>query len=98
MAGLHMKTDAQHQRPAPSAVSDLDLAYMAQAALIWNLSLPPGAVRATVEAGWLTLSGEVRWHYQRQDAVNCVRDLPGIAGISNCITLQAPPPPAAGST
>jgi len=61
---------------------------MAQSALTWNHSLPPGAVRASVAAGWLTLSGEVRWHYQRQDAANCVRDLPGIVGVSDCITLK----------
>jgi len=83
-----MKTDP---RCPLHAFSDADLAYMAQAALTWNRSLPPGAVRARVEAGWLTLWGEVRWYYERQDAASCVRDLlPGLAGISNCITLHTP--------
>lgn len=82
-----MNADRQHPAQAMPALSDADLAYIAQAALVWNRSLPPGAIRARVEAGWLTLYGEVRWHYQRQDAINCVRDLPGITGVSNCITL-----------
>ncbi len=64
---------------------------MAQAALTWNRSLPPGAVRARVDAGWLTLAGEVRWRDQREEAVDCVRDLPGIAGVSNSITLRSSP-------
>lgn len=83
-----MKAEPQRRPPAMPAPSDADLAYMAQAALMWNPSLPPGGIRARVEAGWLTLSGEVRWHCQRQDAVNCVRHLPGLAGVNNCITLQ----------
>jgi osmotically-inducible protein OsmY len=86
-----MKADARQSPPGLQALSDADLAYMAQSALTWNHSLPPGAVRASVAAGWLTLSGEVRWHYQRQDAANCVRDLPGIVGVSDCITLKRPP-------
>ncbi len=88
-----MNTDSRHHQPELLAISDSDLAYLAQTALSWNHSLPPGAVKACVDAGWLTLSGEVPWHYQRQDATNCVRDLPGIAGISNCITLR----PACGA-
>lgn len=86
-----MKADARRRPLGPRAPSDADLAYMAQSALTWNQSLPPGAVRASVVAGWLTLTGEVRWHYQRQDAANCVRDLPGIEGVSDCITLKRPP-------
>ena len=80
----------QRHPPVMAELSDADLAYMAQAALTWKRSLPPGRVRASVQAGWLTLLGEVRWHYQRQDAADCVRDLPGLAGVSNCITLQRP--------
>ena len=74
------------------SLSDADLAYMAQTALTWNRSLPPGHVRASVEAGWLTLSGEVWWHYQRQDATECVRHLHGLTGISNRIVLHPPTP------
>jgi len=71
------------------AFSDADLASIAQGALAWNHSLPPGGVRASVEGGWVTLSGEVHWNYQRQDAIDCVRALPSVAGISNRITLYA---------
>ena len=74
--------------PIVSTFSDTELAYMAQAALTWNRALPVGAVRASASAGWLTLSGEVTWHYQRQDAAECVRYLPGLAGISNQISLR----------
>lgn len=86
-----MKADVRRHRSKLPAISDSDLAYMAQVALTWNRSLPPGAVRARVVAGHLILSGEVRWRDQRHDAASCVGDLPGIGSISNFITLRAPP-------
>lgn len=69
-------------------LSDTELTSMAMAALGWNNDLLPGAVKASAAAGWLTLSGEVLWHYQRQDAAECVRHLPGLVGIINDITLR----------
>lgn len=84
-----MNASRQHPRPLKLELSDAELAYMAQAALTWSRDLPPGAVRASAVAGWLTLSGEVLWHYQRQDAAECVRHLPGVAGIKNDITLRS---------
>ena len=76
--------------PRPSAIpvlSDSELAYLAQSALAWNRELFPAGVSASAKAGWLTLSGQVLWNYQRQDAAECVRHLPGLAGVSNDITL-----------
>ncbi len=82
--------NVSRQRPGDRApeLSDAELAYEAQVALTWNRDLPPGAVRASALAGWLTLSGEVLWHCQRQDAAECVRHLPGVVGVRNDITLR----------
>mgnify|MGYP001557317611 CR=1 FL=1 len=77
-----------HHPPALPAFSDAELAYLAQGSLAWNWELLPGGIRASAKAGWLTLSGEVLWNYQRQDAAECVRCLPGLAGVSNDITLR----------
>lgn len=83
-----MNDSSPHRRSVVPELSDVELAYMAQMALAWHRDLPPGAVRASAEAGWLTLSGEVLWHCQRQDAAECVRHLPGVAGVLNHITLR----------
>ena len=41
-----------------------------------------------VEGGWLTMSGDVEWQYQRQDAADSVRYLAGVTGISNQIAIN----------
>jgi osmotically-inducible protein OsmY len=41
-----------------------------------------------VEKGWVTLSGEVGWHYQRQAAEQDIRRLHGVLGLTNTISLK----------
>jgi len=41
-----------------------------------------------VEGGWLTLSGDVEWQYQRQDAFDNVRYILGVTGVSNQIGIK----------
>jgi osmotically-inducible protein OsmY len=40
------------------------------------------------ERGWVTLTGEVPWHYQRVAAESGVRKISGVTGITNLITIQ----------
>lgn len=68
--------------------SDADIAESAQNILGWTSSLPADAVKVMVEGGWLTLSGDVEWQYQRQDAANSVRYLSGVTGVSNQIAIK----------
>ena len=41
-----------------------------------------------VEDGWVTLSGEVDWEYQRQAAAGGVRYLMGVTGVSDQIAVK----------
>jgi len=45
-------------------------------------------VKIRVANGWLTLSGEVEWNYQRSDVEDAVRKLSGVMGITNRIVVQ----------
>ena len=45
-------------------------------------------IRAVVSKGWLTLEGEVEWHYQRQRAEEAVRRVRGIRGVTNSIEIK----------
>lgn len=54
---------------------------------------PPVRVRLrwlhlSVEDGWVTLSGEVDWQYQRENAEQALQRLLGVTGISNEIVIK----------
>lgn len=46
------------------------------------------SVKISVQNGWVTLSGEVGWDYQRREAVRSVRNLVGIKGLSDLIKVK----------
>ena len=70
--------------------SDADIAASAKNILGWTSSLPADTIKVLVEGGWLTLSGDVEWQYQRQDAADSVRNLSGVTGVSNQIAIKPP--------
>ncbi len=55
--------------------------------------VPHGSVQVTVADGWVTLTGEVRHHFQRQAAQHAVGRVPGVLGVMNGITLTEEPIP-----
>ena len=67
--------------------NDADIARSVENALEWMTDLPRGAVKVTVESGWITLTGEVDLDYQRRAATRGVRYLMGVTGVSDQITL-----------
>ena len=68
--------------------TDADIAESAKNILGWTSSLPADVVKVMVEGGWLTLSGDVEWQFQREDAANSVRYLTGVIGVSNQIAIK----------
>jgi osmotically-inducible protein OsmY len=72
--------------------SDADIAHAAQNVLAWMSSVPRDAVKIQVEKGWVTLSGEVDWDYQRRSAAGAVRYLAGVKGVTNDISIETDSP------
>ena len=68
--------------------TDADIAGSVENVLQWMTSLPKDGVKVMVEKGWVTLSGEVDWDYQRQDAARGVRHLMGVIGVSDQIAIK----------
>lgn len=54
----------------------------------WNTVIPANAIKVKVADGWVTLSGQVDWHYQRSAADAEVRRLGGVKGVINEIQLM----------
>jgi osmotically-inducible protein OsmY len=48
-------------------------------------------VKPEVEKGWVTLTGEVDWHFQQEAAAEDIRGLWGVIGVSNDITVKPKP-------
>lgn len=68
--------------------SDADIATAAVNRLAWDTGTPNEAVKVKVEGGWISLTGEVEWHYQMEAAEREVRNLLGVTGVSNLITIK----------
>jgi len=76
------------QLPGSSRRPDVDIARSVENVLQWSSSVPNDRVNVIVENGWITLSGEVDWEYQKQAAVNGVSHLMGVTGVSDQIGLR----------
>jgi osmotically-inducible protein OsmY len=55
----------------------------------WNIEVPGDRVKIKVEKGWVTLEGELEWHFQKEAAKTVVRGLLGVTGVTNNITVKA---------
>jgi osmotically-inducible protein OsmY len=74
--------------PGSSERTDEDIAEAAVAALKANTLVPDDKIKLTVENGWVTLEGEVEWHYQKTAAEDAVRNITGVRGVTNLITVK----------
>ncbi len=68
--------------------ADDQIVERALSILAWDVSLSANALRVAVRQGWITLSGEVDWNFQRLAAADAVRRLAGVTGITNAIALR----------
>jgi osmotically-inducible protein OsmY len=83
--------DLQVKLPTSSQRADPDIARAAIEALKWDVVVPSDRIMVRVENGWVTLDGEVDFYFQRQAAERDVRNLTGVKGVTNLITVRAQP-------
>ncbi|KPN90567.1 BON domain-containing protein [Pseudomonas nunensis] len=75
--------------PGLSQRNDADVARSADSALEWATNLPKDSIKIQVEGGWVSLTGDVEWEYQRREAEGAVRNLMGVKGINNNISIKS---------
>jgi osmotically-inducible protein OsmY len=68
--------------------TDAEIARAAENALAWNIRVPEDRIKVTAERGWVTLKGQVDWHFQRLAAVHTAEHMLGVRGVGNEITLR----------
>ncbi|WP_426191598.1 BON domain-containing protein [Massilia sp. DWR3-1-1] len=89
VSGVRALTVALEVRLAGSSRrDDVDIARTVENTLLWSTAVPDHAVQVTVEGGYVTLSGKLAWAYQRHAAVQAVRYLMGVTGVSDQIVVQ----------
>jgi osmotically-inducible protein OsmY len=68
--------------------TDEDIAKAALNVLSWDGNVPTDAIKVAVSNGWVTLSGQVEWYFQKDAAAHDIRNLMGVVGISNEATIK----------
>ncbi len=74
--------------PFDTSRSDDDIAAAAIERLSWNVSVPKDSVVVKVENGWVTLTGQVDWWYQKDAIEKDILPLHGVTGVSNQTTIK----------
>lgn len=54
-----------------------------------NIAVPPDKVSVVLTNGWVTLEGEVDWHFQREAAGHAIRVVNGVRGVANLIKIRS---------
>jgi osmotically-inducible protein OsmY len=68
--------------------ADDEIAARAVNILRWSAVVPPDSVMVKVQDGFVNLSGQVAWQYQRSAAEAEIRRLSGVAGVVNSIAIK----------
>jgi osmotically-inducible protein OsmY len=80
----------QVQPRASQLQTDADLSAAAGQALEWGGLVPPERITLQVEAGVITLGGDVAWESQRAAVVDVVSRLAGVRDVRNRIAIRPP--------
>lgn len=67
---------------------DDQIARRALKIIAWDTTVPADQVKVRVEKGWITLSGDVEWNFQKEGAEAAVRKLSGVMGVKNQIVVR----------
>jgi len=74
--------------PFEEKIDDEEIAKRAVDVLGWNSVVPERTIQVLVRNGWVTLTGSVNWHFQKQSAEDAVRKLSGVRGIVNSVAVK----------
>ena len=84
---LDVANDIQVKVPGTPGCTDSELARHVRQALEWDVFVPEQRITTTVSDGWVTLEGEVENLAQREAAEKAIRNLTGLVGIVNNLSV-----------
>jgi osmotically-inducible protein OsmY len=74
--------------PESKKTADDEIAKRALNIIAWDTTIPDDKIQVKVQNGLITLSGEVKWNFEKIAAENAVRKLSGVVGVVNLITVH----------
>lgn len=87
--GVHGIAENIDVRPfGDVGLDDDEIAKRALSSLEWDVMVPDKTIQLVVEDGYVTLTGEVEWEFQRAAAARAIHKLYGVRQITNDITLK----------
>jgi osmotically-inducible protein OsmY len=75
--------------PSSYSKTNAEIAAEVLTALKARWDVPSDKVKVKVEAGWITLTGEVGWNFQREAAKDAIKSLMGVIGVTNNIKIKS---------
>lgn len=84
---LDVANDLQVRLPGSSVRTDSDIAQAVRKAMESHVEIPHERIQSTVSDGWVTLEGSVDYWYQREEATSAVRNLVGVCGVTDRISV-----------
>jgi osmotically-inducible protein OsmY len=91
--GVKAVANELHVKLPSGLGDDSDIARAIAHVLDNNVQVPEGKVHARVQNGWVTLDGEVDYDYQRREVERMVRQVRGVVGVTDTITVKPPTTP-----
>ena len=87
--GVHaIAENIEVRYPNQKQTADDQIAKRAADILDWDVLVPKGSVDVLVQDGWVTLTGQVKWNYNKAAAEEDVRKLSGVHGVTNNIVIR----------
>jgi hyperosmotically inducible protein len=74
--------------PYERKIADDEVAKRAVDIPGWDSVIPDRAIQVLVRNGWVTLTGDVDWYFQKQSAEDDIRKLSGVRGVANNIAIK----------
>lgn len=77
--------------PSDPKTADHEIAKHIVDMFAWNVPIPGDKIKVKVENGWVTLTGEVDWFYQCEEARKAAGTVAGVLGVNNLVTVHTRP-------
>jgi osmotically-inducible protein OsmY len=79
----------QVRYPSTYSKTNGEIAAEVVTALQARWDVPNGKVKVKVEDGWITLTGDLGWNFQREAAEDAIESLMGVTGVTNNIMIKS---------